>query len=91
MAGGPAITHSPLFADLLRQLEAPGPDTAARRVELQERLSEVNLLSNVFTRTKRRDVEINVSQREALTPFHEYHHACHHDGHGKQEQYGDRR
>lgn len=66
--GGATLTSNPLFRGLIEALGVDAPDTASRRVELQEQLSQINLLSNVFTRTKRRDVNITVAQRKAVIP-----------------------
>lgn len=66
---GLGFRNNPLYQDILRQLEADAADSAARRVEIQERLSELNLLSNVFTRTKRKDAHLNVAQRQAIVPI----------------------
>lgn len=65
---GAMITENPMFGALLDSLGSDEPDSAARRVELQEQLSQLNLLSNVFTRTKRRDVNLTVAQRKAVIP-----------------------
>lgn len=65
---GAAVTGNPLFRELLKALDADAPDTPARRVELQERLNPLNLLSSVFTRTKRRDVQLAVAHRKAFIP-----------------------
>ena len=62
------LAQTALFDELLQLLENDGEDTPARRVELQQRLNELNLLSNVFTRTKRKDVHLNVAQRQAVVP-----------------------
>lgn len=66
---GDGFADNPLLSDLLRQLEDDIPDSPARRVDLQERLSELNLLSNIFTRTKRRDVHLDTAQRNAIVPI----------------------
>lgn len=62
------ITNNPLFRELLVELNSTTPDSATRRVALQEQLSQLNLLSNVFTRTKRKNVHLNIAQRKAITP-----------------------
>lgn len=65
---GRRYATNPLYCDLLAQLDADVQDSASRRVELQEQLSEINLLSNIFTRTKRKDVQTRVAQRQAVVP-----------------------
>ena len=66
--GAGLVTNNPLFGHLMTALKADLPDSATRRVDLQEQLSQLNLLSNVFTRTKRKDVHLNIAQRRAITP-----------------------
>lgn len=65
---GASVTANPLFQDLLAALSSTEPDSPSRRVELQEQLSHLNLLSNVFTRTRRRDVNLTIAQRRAIIP-----------------------
>lgn len=65
---GNIVTSNPLFQDLLTALNSAEPDSAARRVELQEQLSHLNQLSIVFTRTKRRSVTLTMAQRRAIIP-----------------------
>lgn len=65
---GDVVTANPLYRGLVEAIEEPGPDSAIRRVDLQEQLNQLNLLSNVFTRTKRRDVQLVVAQRRAVIP-----------------------
>lgn len=65
---GTIVTSNPLFQELLAALSSAEPDSAARRVELQEQLSHLNQLSVVFTRTKRRSVSLPMAQRRAIIP-----------------------
>lgn len=65
---GTIVTANPLFDDMMRVLASNEPDSAWRRVELQEQLQQLNLLSNIFTRTKRRDVHLNIARRKAIIP-----------------------
>lgn len=64
--GAGPVSRNPAFRKLVESLQTLQEDTVEARVDLQEQLSQINLLSNVFTRTKRRDVHIDVAQRKSV-------------------------
>jgi superfamily II DNA or RNA helicase len=54
----------PLYKETLRLLENADPSNRRHTVEIQRNLAELNLLSRIFSRTRRKDVHIG-SKREA--------------------------
>jgi len=65
---GLMVAANPLYKTVIEEMERPVPDTPERRAQLQEQISQLNLLSTVFTRTKRRDVQLKTAQRTPVVP-----------------------
>jgi hypothetical protein len=58
------LRKHPLYHETLRLLEKADPSNRRDTVEIQRNLAELNLLSRIFSRTRRKDVHIG-SKREA--------------------------
>ena len=58
------LRRHPLYKETLRLLETADPSNRRDTVEIQRNLAELNLLSRIFSRTRRKDVHIG-SKREA--------------------------
>lgn len=56
---------NPLYLDSLLTLTRPEPPSRSELVRLQEDLSQLNLLTTIMTRTRRRDVYPDAAKREA--------------------------
>jgi superfamily II DNA or RNA helicase len=59
-----ALRRNPLYEETLRQLRESDPADRRATVEIQRNLSELNFLSRIFSRTRRRDVHLG-SERHA--------------------------
>jgi SNF2 family DNA or RNA helicase len=59
-----ALRQHPLYEETLRQLLESDPSDRRATVEIQRNLSELNFLSRIFSRTRRRDVHQG-AEREA--------------------------
>jgi superfamily II DNA or RNA helicase len=53
-----ALRQHPLYAETLRQLIESDPASRRATVEIQRNLAELNFLSRIFSRTRRRDVHL---------------------------------
>ncbi|MGC4048330.1 MAG: helicase-related protein [Paludibaculum sp.] len=53
-----ALRQHPLYAETLRLLSESDPSNRRATVEIQRNLTELNFLSRVFSRTRRRDVHL---------------------------------
>lgn len=68
-----SFRQHPLYAETLRLLSESDPTSRRATVEIQRNLAEMNLLSRIFSRTRRRDVHIGtervaVVKKVAMTP-----------------------
>jgi superfamily II DNA or RNA helicase len=57
-----SFRNHPLYAETLRMLAASDPASRRATVEIQRNLAEMNFLSRVFSRTRRRDVHIGTKR-----------------------------
>ena len=52
-----SVRANPLYRETVRMLESADPSSARQTVQIQRNLVELNLLSTIFTRTRKRDVQ----------------------------------
>ncbi len=62
------LMQNPMYEVTLARLLASDPGSVRDTVEIQRQLSELNLLSRVFTRTRKRDVQIGARREASVIP-----------------------
>lgn len=62
MAVSKSLRRHPLYGETLRMLAEADPASRRATVEIQRNLAEMNFLSRVFSRTRRRDVHIGTER-----------------------------
>jgi hypothetical protein len=65
-----ALRRHPLYEDTLRQLRESDPADRRATVEIQRNLSELNFLSRIFSRTRRRDVHQGSARHARVVEIH---------------------
>lgn len=70
MAVCSALRKHPLYAETLRLLTESDPSSRRATVELQRNLAELNFLSRIFSRTRRRDVHLGTVRTASVVPIH---------------------
>jgi hypothetical protein len=63
-----SIRSNPLYKETLRLLDSGDPSSARQTVEIQRNLVELNLLSTIFTRTRKRDVQEGAFRDSHVVP-----------------------
>ncbi|MFN7992733.1 MAG: SNF2-related protein [Bryobacteraceae bacterium] len=62
MAVSKSFRQHPLYAETLRMLAETDPSSRRATVDIQRNLAEMNLLSRIFSRTRRRDVHMGTER-----------------------------
>ncbi len=62
MAVSKSFRQHPLYAETLRMLAEADPSNRRATIEIQRNLAEMNLLSRIFSRTRRRDVHVGTER-----------------------------
>jgi len=64
-----ALRRHPLYEETLRLLADSDPASRRATVEIQRNLAELNILSRIFSRTRRRDVHIGTVRSASVVPI----------------------
>ena len=70
MAVSASLRKHPLYAETLRLLTESDPTSRRATVEIQRNLAELNFLSRIFCRTRRRDVHLGTVRSAEVVRIH---------------------
>jgi superfamily II DNA or RNA helicase len=63
------LLRHPLYADTLERLQTADPLSARDTIEIHRDISELNFLSRIYTRTRKRDVHIGARREASVLPI----------------------